>query len=271
MKVLGLIVHVLSIIVAGSIGAMLRGKLRIGYQDILQQVVGIGVLLIGFAGAFDSFFVLQDGQIETTGTLLVLFSLIVGTVFGEAFDVEKALTRLGGCFRRIGEKESAKEAARAQHKKQAPPSDKLPTAPSPYRFEDGFVIASVICAVSAMGFVGAVNAGMEGETTTLFIKAALDAAVVLVLAMLYGPGVPFAALPVLLVEGIVILVAVLKGDLLTPTLVDQIALIAAVITMAAGIHLSFGKRLRVANMIPAALIPVLYGLILLITEKLVDK
>lgn len=288
MKALGIIVNVLAILVAGGLGVMFRGKLKVRFQEIVVQVCGLAVILIGFMSAWDGFFVLQDGQTEVTGSLLVLFSLLVGTAFGEAFDLEKGLIKLGGVFRELTVKDEKKEAARilkkqqeravkraaaeAQGKKLRRSLDELPiydlpTTRTGHLFTDGFVIASVMAALGALSVTGAIEAGMNGNNTPLFIKAAIDFVLLFALATVYGSGVTFAALPVLAVEGIVTIVAVYAGHLITPTLLGQLTLIGAVITMVAGIHLAFGKKLRAANMVPSFLIPVIYGIVLLIIQK----
>ncbi len=309
MKGLGTIVNVLAIIVAGGLGVMLRGKLRTRYQEMLLQVVGIGVIVYGGWSLWDGLMVLQTGQLETTGTILVVFSLLVGTVFGAAFAVERGLIVLGRVFCRFSEREEAKENIRQERewKKQAIAAKRSGTAvPSPttdtpldpktgapkkpkrrsiaelptYDLEetrtgslyvDGFILATVICAISGMGFSGAMADGLDGSTTTLFIKTAIDAVLVFALATVYGSGVTFAALPVLVVEGLLTIIAILWGDLLTMTLQNQLVLIASVITISAGVNMALGKRLRVANMIPSLLIPPIYGIVMMIVEKSIEK
>lgn len=311
MKGLGTLVNVLAIIVAGGLGVMLRGKLRARYQELLLQVLGLGVVAYGCWGIWDGLMVLQPGQLETTGTLLVIFALLVGTVFGESFAIERGVIALGRCFLRFTEKEEEKEQLRREleEKKRAiearnaaqtakepspPVVDTVQTPATPAKgakrprlaelptydldnprtgslFVDGFLAASVICAISALGFRGAIADGFDGATTTLFIKAAIDALLVFALATVYGSGVTFAALPVLVVEGLLTILAIFCGDLITMTLQNQLVLIAGVITVGAGINLAFGKRLRVANVIPALLIPPVYGLVMLLVNKLIGE
>ncbi len=104
---LGTIVNVLAIIVAGGVGVTFSGKLKVRYQEILLQVVGIGALLLGIRGMWTSVFVMEGKRIEIEGTLLILFALVIGTVFGEAFRLDRVLDKLGHIFRRIAEKEDS--------------------------------------------------------------------------------------------------------------------------------------------------------------------
>ncbi len=321
MKGLGTLVNVLAIIVAGGVGVMLRGKLKTRYQELLLQCVGLAAIVYGAWYLWDGLMILQSGQLETTGTLLVMFALLVGTVFGEAFALERGLIAVGRIFRGFSEKEEEKEQLRREleEKKKAMQAQKaaqeaqgavdatagalpdaavkggsagqagkqaekpkrrtiseLPTydldkTRTGHLFVDGFLMATLLCAVSGMAFRGAVADGLDGSTTTLFIKAAIDAVLVFALATVYGSGVTFAALPVLLVEGLMTLLSIFVGDLLTMTLMNQLVLIASVMTMATGVNLAFGKKLRVANAIPALLIPPIYGLVMMLVERFIGE
>ena len=314
MNGLGTIVNVLAIIVAGGIGAMLRGKLKVQFQEILLQVVGLFVLGMGIFGVWDSFFVMDGKELETTGTLLVLFALPVGALFGEAFQIDRAVDKLGHALRRISEKESEKggtQKAGAQKSTAKGPVDRknairnakaaaagkpitvdgdgggavrrrvtifkriagsptyeLPNLRTGHLFVDGFSLAAVICAFSHLAFTGAIADGLQGDTKTLFTKAAVDAVLIFALAMVYGSGVTYAAVPVLVVEGIMTIIAMLWDDLLTQTLTSQLALIASIITLGVGFNLCFGKKWKVINLAPALLISPIYGLVMMLVEKI---
>lgn len=279
---LGTIVNVLAILVAGGVGVLFRGKMAVKYQRLLLEVVGLVAMVVGAYGLWDSFFALEDHDPATSGTLLVLISLLVGAAFGEALQIQKGLDKLGHYFRKKSEGQEAKEAARArakQKKKADMPVDPstgkrrrrslsqipvrdLPDTRTGHLFTDGFALATVLCTINAMAFNGAFADGMEGDTTLLFIKSAIDAAMVLALATVYGGGVTFAALPVLILEGGVTLVALFKDTWLVPELMSQFSLISSIILIAAGFGLCFGKKIRAVNLTPALLIPPLYTFIL---------
>ncbi len=293
MKGLGTLVNVLAIIVAGGIGVMFRGKLMVRFQKIVVQAVGLSAILVGFYGAWDGLFVLKDGQLETTGTLLVVFSLLVGWILGEALNIEQKLDKPGAFFKRLSEKEAQKESERKSKatqkkakatltkpeevasdtpaKKQKVRLEDMPTYNMPSErsgdlFVDGFVIATLICAVNAMGFAGAMENGLAGDTTLLFIKSAVDALLVFALATVYGSGAAFAALPVLLVEGLFTILALTVPQALTPALMGQLSLIASITVIVTGVNLCFGKRFRAANLIPCLFVPVVYHLVMLISQ-----
>ncbi len=302
MKGLGIVVNVLAIFIAGSIGVMFRGKLKVRFQEIILQAVGLIVIAMGVRYAWTGLFVLDEKQLETEGTLLVLFALVVGTVFGEALRIDRGLSRIGGFLRKYADKDTTQSGAQnaktsATDRKQAvrqaraaatgqalseasmPRAERrklsqFPTYDMPTEsgnlFTDGFTLATLLCALNAMGLNGAISEGMTGDTKVLFIKAAIDAVIIFALATVYGVGATCAALPVLAVEGFATIMVIAKPELFTPTLINQLTLISAVMTLAAGICLCFGKRLRVINMLPAWLIPPIYELIVAAIKKVAE-
>ncbi len=314
MSGLGTVVNVLAIIVAGGIGVMFRGKLKVPYQRLLLQAIGLFAVLLGVRGLWDSLFVMGESQLETTGTLLILFALPVGWLFGEVFRLDRAIDRLGECFRRFSEKtgqakpqdgskdkpaphtadrraaiKSAKAAAAGKPIDQLPkhtsdfdtagkkrrlsdlPTYDLPNPRSGSLFADGFALATLLCAISAMGLRGAVTDGLHGDPKELFIKAIIDAVLVFALAAVYGSGATFGAVSVLVAEGLMTLLSLTVGDLLTPTLISHLCIVAAIITLGTGIGLCLGKRWKVINLLPAILISPLFGLIMMLIEKSAEK
>ncbi len=298
MKGLGTIVNVLAIIVAGGVGVMLRGKLKVRFQEIVLQTLGIGVLILGVWGLWDSFFVLKDGVVETEGTLLVLFALLVGTICGEALGIDKLLDKCGGLFKKFSDRDEAREADKrakaAKAQKGKGTRDKSIAEPVPAKksgrirleelptydyttirsgslFVDGFSIATLICAINVMGLTGAISDAADGDPTLLYIKAGIDAVLVLVLATVYGSGATFAAIPVLLLEGGLTLIGIFKSEWLTPAFVGQMGIIMSVVVIAAGINLCFSKRLRAANLLPSLLVVPVYKLIVGIVTKIIGE
>ena len=93
MKGLGILINALTVFVAGGIGITFRGKLKPSFQKLSLEVLGVAVILLGAYNAWDAFFVISDGQFELTGGLLVIFSLLVGPVFGSALQFDKTAIR----------------------------------------------------------------------------------------------------------------------------------------------------------------------------------
>ncbi len=295
---IGTIVNTLAILLGGGIGCMIRGKFPVRVQRLILQFIGIVALFLGARSFLAGWFADTATGQEATGTILVIFALLVGSTFGEALRLDRLVDKFGKWLSRFEAREQdrkdavrhAKQAIKASAKAPATSEDtpadetvvhwwqisKLPTYDLPdirtgNRFADGFAWATLLCAVSSLSFSGAITAGLTGEPKELFIKAAIDAVIILFLASIYGMGATFGALPVLCVQGIMVFISHRWKDLMTPTLIAHLTILSAVITLGAGICLCFGKKWRVINLLPALLISPIYGLIVDFGDKLIKK
>jgi uncharacterized protein len=69
------------------------------------------------------------------------------------------------------------------------------------RFIEGFVVTSLIVTVGPLAILGALQDGLLGDWTLLAVKSLLDGPVALAFASVFGIGVAFAALPLLVWQG----------------------------------------------------------------------
>ena len=264
------IVNILFILTAAGFGVMLHRRLSNRYRDVIAMATGGVLVLAGISQLWDHFFVLKSGQLETTGTMLVVVALPLGYLFGEALLLDKGLGLLGKWFKRLITAGDPSEGAGGKTKKTAGaplPMDALTRAPESYA-PDGFLIATLACAFSAGAIDCAVDSRLEAIAAPLLYKILLDVLIIFMLTAVFGSSPVFAVVPVLATEGFLVLFTRFWPDLMTPTLVRQLCMIGAVITMAAGVKLWLGKKFKAGNLIPALLIPPLYGLAMMIIKKL---
>ncbi len=222
-------------VLAGSgIGIFLKNGIKQETQDILMQTCGVAVIFIGIAGALKEMLQVVDGSIEVTGTMLLIFSLVIGGILGQLINIEGRLDQLGV---RI------KKAAKAD---------------DDHRFVEGFVNTSLIICVGAMAIVGSVQDGLSGDFSKLAAKSILDFVIVIVFASAYGLGVMFSAFAILVYQGSITLLTLFIGPVLGQALISQVSFIGSVLIFCVGINIAFGKKLNVGNMLPALLGPVAY-------------
>ena len=137
------ILNIILVIMAGCFGSMLFGKIKAPVRDALLKTVGIVAMLMGASVAWDGFFVLQTGQFETKGTILVVFALLLGYVFGDALAVDRVLgklgTKLSGLFAKKNPPSQAKDP-------KAPAPAEVPVAVTLQKSKpmgnEGFVLAT---------------------------------------------------------------------------------------------------------------------------------
>ena len=108
-----------------------------------------------------------------------------------------------------------------------------------------------------MAIVGAIQDGIAGDFSTLAVKSVLDFIIVAVMTGSLGKGCAFSAIPVLLFEGSITLLARLISPIMTEQAVASLSLIGSILIFCVGVNLVWGKKLRVANMLPAVVLAVL--------------
>ncbi|MBU1341868.1 MAG: DUF554 domain-containing protein [Proteobacteria bacterium] len=219
---LGTIVNCLTIIAGSLIGIGFRNGIPEKYNQTVMQAIGLSVLLIGIKSA-----------LGCNDLLIIIISLAIGSLMGEWIGIENYLERLGNYLETKFSKTSSS-------------------------FSAGFVTASLMYCVGSMAIVGSLESGLTGNHATLFAKAALDGIVGIILSSSLGIGVLFSAVPVLVYQGGITLMAGLLKPLLIPAVVSQMSATGGLLIVALGLNMLREKKLKVGNMLPAIFIPLIY-------------
>lgn len=233
---LGTIANTIAVIIGGGIGLFLKKGIKKSLQDSLLQAMGIAVLFIGIGGTLSQMLVFKDGHLETTGTMLMIFSLLIGTLIGEIINIEAKLEKLG-------------EIAR-----------KILHADEQSKFVDAFVTVTLVICIGAMAIIGALQDGLSGDYSLLLTKAILDGVIYMVFASTMGAGVLLAALPLFIYQGLITLCASFISPYLTTAMINDICYIGNILITIIGINLTFNNiiHIRVGNMLLALIVPVVY-------------
>ncbi|MBQ7682137.1 MAG: DUF554 domain-containing protein [Oscillibacter sp.] len=230
---LGTIINGASIVAGGLVGHFTGSLFRAEQQDALTKVCGISVLFIAVAGAMEGMLSIENGTLASGNSMLVVLCLALGTVVGEFIGIEDG-------FESFGEWLKAKTGNSGDR-----------------NFVNAFVTASLTVSIGAMAIVGAIQDGLSGDYSTLALKSVLDFIIIMVMSSSMGKGCAFSAIPVLLFEGGITVLSRLIAPLMTQTAVAYLSLIGSTLIFCVGVNLVWGKRLRVANMLPAVLLAVL--------------
>ena len=234
---LGTIINVAAIVVGGLLGLAFGRFIKERHRDALCKACGLAVLFIGAAGALKGMFSVVDGKIVYGGDFLIIGCLVLGALLGEIVNIE-------GGFERFGEFLKRKTHSTEDHS-----------------FIDGFVSASFTVCIGAMAIVGSINDGLYGDPTVLITKAILDFIIVMAMAASLGKGTVFSAIPVALLQGGVTALSVLIQPILTQKALLYLSVVGSILIFAVGINLTFGKKIKVANLLPAVVFALLCALI----------
>ncbi|WP_308754905.1 DUF554 domain-containing protein [uncultured Anaerotruncus sp.] len=231
---MGTIVNAISVIAGGMIGLLIRRGLPKKVEETAMKLLGLAVFLVGIEGVITSMVTVgADGRLSADGSLLLIASMVVGGVLGELCDIDAALVRGG-------------KAIEAKFGKEG--------------FAKGFINASLIFCVGAMAIIGALNDGLTGDPSVLFIKSALDFICSIILGSTLGFGVVFAFIPVLAYQGSITLLAGVLAPVVSGPMLNAICMVGYTIVMCIGINFLEFTNIRTANLLPALLVPVVYTL-----------
>ncbi len=230
---LGTIINTVAVVAGGIIGLFFGGFLKERQQETLIHACGISVMFIAIAGAMEGMLQLTSEGLSSGQSMMIVISLVVGGLTGELINIE-------GWFERFGEwlkkkTGNAKDAG----------------------FVDAFLTASFTVCIGAMAIVGSIQDGIYGDYSTLAIKAVLDFIIILVMAGSLGKGVVFSAIPIFILQGSVTLLAKVIEPIMTDAALDNLSLIGALLIFCVGLNLVWGKKIRVANFLPAIIVAVI--------------
>ena len=230
---LGTLINSLAILAGGLVGHLTGKLFHEEQQDALTKTCGISVLFIAIAGAMEGMLTIDGGKVASGKSMLVVLCLAFGTTVGELIGIEKGFERFGEWLKMLTGNSGDKQ------------------------FVNAFVTASLTVCIGAMAIVGAIQDGISGDYSTLAVKAVLDFIIIAVMTTSLGKGSIFSAIPVFLFEGTITLLARLIAPIMTETAIAYLSLIGAVLIFCVGVNLVWGKKVRVANMLPAVVFAVI--------------
>ena len=234
---LGTLINILGIVAGGVCGLIFGKMLKKEHQDSLGVAAGISVLFLGIAGAMEGMLTMADGKVTSGNSMVLIISIMLGTLVGELLGIENWFTRLGEWLKmKTG---NAKDGG----------------------FVDGFVTASLTVCIGAMAIMGAIEDGIMGDYSLLTAKAVLDFIIIMVMAASLGKGAVFSAVPVGLWQGAVTILARLIKPLMTELSLLYLSFVGSVLIFCVGINLVCGKKVNVANMLPAIIFAVIAAFI----------
>ena len=228
---IGNLANAFAIILGSLLGVFLKDRFKERYKDTIMNGIGLAVLVIGISGA-----------IKTENMLLLVASLVIGSILGEWLRIEDKLESLG----KFIENKVGKETS---------------------NISNGFVTASLIYCVGAMAITGALESGLTGNNDILFVKAILDGTTAIIFASTLGIGVAFSSISVFAYQGIITLTASIVEVFLTDPVKIEMSAVGGVLIMGIGINLLGIKKIKIGNMLLSIFIPTIYFAVSILLGK----
>ena len=237
---IGTIVNVLAIIAGSTIGMLAQKGIPEQLQKSVMKVLGIATMFIGMSGTLAEMLVVTADGISTQGTMLMIISLVLGTIVGELLRIEDRLEALGDKMKGLKLFRNASST-----------------------FTEGFVTATLVVSIGAMAIIGSFNDGLGLGPEVLITKSILDFVSTMIFASTLGVGVLCSCIPMGIYQGLLTVLAKFLKPLFDGTnIISDLSLVGSVLIFAIGINLFASKSVKVGNMLPALLVPVIYGLVM---------
>lgn len=234
MVLLGALVNGVAIVFGTLLGRLLR-RIPDGMKETVMNGIGLAIIVLGLQMSFKS-----------ENFLIVILSLVIGAVIGELVALEDKFTSAGHWLEaRVGSNE-------------------------PGSIAQGFITASLVFVVGAMGILGALDSGIKGNHEILYTKAIMDGFISIILTTTLGVGVLFSAIPIILYEGSIAIFATqitrFIPDALLNLCIAELTATGGIMIAAIGLNLLGITKIKVANLLPGILIAVLLVSVLYVIQ-----
>lgn len=234
---LGTLVNTGAIIAGSLAGIFIQSRLSEKMTSIIFQGVGLMTLTIGISMA-----------IQSQNLLVAVISVVLGAIVGQWIDIDRHLRNL---------------TERWQHRHTTSANNGTTNDSSSCasfratRFTEGFITASMLFCTGSMAILGAIEDG-SGETPRLLLtKSIMDAVASIALGASFGISVLFSAIPVLIYQGTLTLLAAILTRYMSDGMMADLTSVGGILLMGLGINILEIKTINVTNMLPALLIVVI--------------
>ena len=229
---MGFILNIITVLIGTALGVALGNRLPERVRETVLN--GLGLATVGYAvlSIVDAMANQQNGAVKF---LVILFSIVLGGIAGEALGLDAALARFGAWLERAFTRRTGGTS----------------TPDSAARFVRGYVSASLLFCVGPMTFLGSIQDGLRGDMGLIGIKSALDLFAALAYSASLGIGVGFSVITIFIIQGGLTAGASAAQGLFTPTMVAVLSATGALLVLGIGLSLLEIKKIRLANFLPA--------------------
>jgi uncharacterized membrane protein YqgA involved in biofilm formation len=222
----GTLINVAAVIIGSCIGVVIHSRLPQRVIEITFQGMGLFTIVLGITMA-----------VKTSNFLIMIVSIVTGSVIGELLNIEKAVTTF-----------SEKIKSKAKLKNDT--------------FSEGFITASLLYCTGSMAILGAIEEGLGGEPRLLLAKSVLDGVASIALASSLGVGVLFSAVPLLAYQGGITVFAGSLQHVFTESIIVELTAVGGILLVGLGITLLEIKQIRVMNMLPSLVVVIVLASVL---------
>jgi uncharacterized membrane protein YqgA involved in biofilm formation len=241
---LGTLVNVVAIIIGTAAGVLIGNRLSEKTSRVVTDGLGLVVLVLGGLNVIS---ILDDEFVASVGPgiplLIVIGAILIGGIIGSALQIEQRLEKLGTSLQKRFANKGSKD--------------------SKEKFITGFVNASLVFTIGPLAILGALSDGLGQGIEQLATKSILDGFASLAFAASLGWGVALSAIPVGLWQGLITVLAVSVGAVVSAPLISALTATGGVLLLGVGLRLLQIRQVAVGNMLPALIVAPVITLILI--------
>ncbi|KXT69768.1 putative inner membrane protein [Streptococcus gordonii] len=223
----GIIINSLAILLGGITGGLFGDYLKEDLKENLNLIFGLAALGMGISAIANM-----------VNMPAVIFALVLGTVLGLIFKVQKGIDRAAGWMEKGLSRLLPNQDLGLSHEE----------------FNAQLLTIIVLFCASGTGIYGSLESGMTGDASILISKSILDFFTAMIFACSLGYIVSMIAIPQFLLFFLLFLSANLILPLTTPSMIGDFKACGGFLMLASGFRIMKLRDFPVADMIPAMIL-----------------
>lgn len=224
---LGVFVNAISVLILGFLGTKVGKYFSDKLKNDIMKFLALLILVAGIKSA-------SKGQ-----SLVIIISIVFGVIIGYHFDLDGKFNKFAYFLSDILLKNKRSN------------------------FPKAFINATLILCVGSMGIIGSIEAGINSNNEILLLKSMIDGLTVFFMAQSLGIGVAFASIPIIVYQGLIVIISTFISPILTKEVIDNISGVGGLSIMAIGLSMLDLADIKIVNSVPSILFPIIYGFILM--------
>lgn len=224
---LGVFVNAISVLILGFLGSKVGKYFSDRLKNDIMKFLALLILVAGIKSA-------SKGQ-----SLVIIISIVFGVIIGYHFDLDGKFNKFAYFLSDILLKNKRSN------------------------FPKAFINATLILCVGSMGIIGSIEAGINSNNEILLLKSMIDGLTVFFMAQSLGIGVAFASIPIIVYQGLIVIISTFISPILTKEVIDNISGVGGLSIMAIGLSMLDLADIKIVNSVPSILFPIIYGFILM--------
>lgn len=225
---LGVFVNAISVLILGFLGTKVGKYFSDRLKNDIMKFLALLILVTGIKSA-------SKGQ-----SLVIIISIVFGVIIGYHFDLDGKFHKFAYFLSDVLLKNKRSN------------------------FPKAFINATLILCVGSMGIIGSIEAGINSNNEILLLKSMIDGLTVFFMAQSLGIGVAFASIPIIVYQGLIVIISGFISPILTKEVIDNISGVGGLSIMAIGLSMLDLADIKIVNSVPSILFPIIYGFILML-------